>query len=754
MADDTTARRRRPELRSRAVPVAVWGVLVLLHLWASAGVGGPSVVFDEAGYLGNARWLAGGADWAMPHSPTYAVGYSAVLAPGLAVLDGAGAQWRWVLVVNAVLLASVFPLLRTVLTRVLRVPERPALAAAAVGALSPAVVAAGPSAISENLVLPLVVLSVLASWAMVRSADGRTRSWPYGYGLVVAALATTHPRFSAAVPVAAFALVVGWRARLVAPRVAVVNGGLLVLATAGGRRLATAVQDARWTSVEQLEGRPEDWLRLVRTSAGLREVALTAIGQAWYLAAGSLGLAVVAGLVLSRQALGRRSDADRAPTTASDRAARFAVGVLLVTAASVFATSVVFFARNQFRADHWVYGRHNDSFTPLWIAVALASLAAARRRSALLHLAAGTVVITVLGAVVTAKRDPTVFGSQFSPFAVPAIFRAVGDQPTDTFWRATAFALLGVALGAAVLVLRDLPSARTGHRPVVVSTVLVLGLAATSAYVGLGPVRATERYEGEITADWHVPEDLRRLGVDALAIDGLAARSVPMLTYPFHLPEVAVSTYDSTRDEQPDRPLAVARLDDPARATAGDRVVLLDEGGYYAFTGAPAGLAVWVAPGPEQDRAAEAGRLLPADFPTRLPEAARRAELRIDGADDALQAEPGGAAVVALTGRHTGSGAPWPDVASFSLPGRVAIQVRITADATDEVAFEAVVGELERWVLPGDRFRSEVSVPVVDGELRPLAPGRYRVRFDLVQVGEDWRIRGGPAATATLTVTG
>ena len=47
------------------------------------------------------------------------------------------------------------------------------------------------------------------------------------------------------------------------------------------------------------------------------------------------------------------ADADRR----SDAGARFAVGLVLAVAASVFATSVLFFAQNQFRADHWVYGR-------------------------------------------------------------------------------------------------------------------------------------------------------------------------------------------------------------------------------------------------------------------------------------------------------------------------------------------------------------------------------------------------------------
>lgn len=93
--------------------------LFAFHLWTAWRIGGPSVVFDEAGYLGNARWLAGGAIWDMPESPAYASGYSLLLAPIMAIFASAGAQWRAVLVLNAALLASVFPLVALLARRVL-----------------------------------------------------------------------------------------------------------------------------------------------------------------------------------------------------------------------------------------------------------------------------------------------------------------------------------------------------------------------------------------------------------------------------------------------------------------------------------------------------------------------------------------------------------------------------------------------------------------------------------------------------------
>ncbi len=143
--------------------------------------------------------------------PSYAVGYPVLLAPVMAVADGADTQWRAVLAVNAVLLASVFPLLAKVLADVFGVPWRRATAVALVGAMAPAVIAAGISAIAENLVLPLVLAIVLGAFAMADRAPTRSPWTRHGFGLTVAALVTTHPRFTLGVVVALAGLgAAGW----------------------------------------------------------------------------------------------------------------------------------------------------------------------------------------------------------------------------------------------------------------------------------------------------------------------------------------------------------------------------------------------------------------------------------------------------------------------------------------------------------------------------------------------------------------
>jgi hypothetical protein len=206
-------------------------------------------------------------------------------------------------------------------------------------------------------------------------------------------------------------------------------------------------------------------------------------------------------------------------------------------------------------------------------------------------------------------------------------------------------------------------------------------------------------------------------------------------------------------------PFLLARLDDLDRVGAGDRVALLDEGGFYGFFGAPQGLAVWVRPGPDQDRLAADGLLLPDGFPAPLPPSARMIELAWVGNEEAVRpVRPGGWVDVEVNARHAGTGSPWPDAASFGLDGRVQVQARV--EPIDPVAELGArtgrlpapgSGELTGWTRPGDRFTTTVRVHALDQRLRPLAPGRYRVVLGVGQAGGEWFAPASGADGAALT---
>lgn len=720
-----------------AVVLAATAAVALVHVWVSSRVGQPSVVFDEPGYLGNARWLAGaGSGWEMPWSPRYAVGYPLVVAPLTRLFPDPDAQWRAVQVLNAALLATVLPALYLVGRKVLLAPARVALLAATVGALVPAVLAAGVSAIAENLVLPLVPVTVLAAWALCRPGPTWTR---VAFGPCVVALYAAHPRFVVALPVGVAVLVwVAWR-RL-APRGPVVVAALvLAIGTTSTWLLDAAVVSSRWDHVESLEGDPGALLRLATSRSGLAELSWTGVGQAWYLAVGSLGL-VVLGVAVALHRL-RREGAEARVAVHDDRpggrvgdeaeARAVALATLLALAVGVFVVSVVFFAQNQFRADHLVYGRHNDSFTPVWVVLALVGLAAASRRQVLQVAAAAAGVVVVLFGVLTAARDAEAFGGRYSPFAVPALVSSVEQGVAGVFWRSTAVALVGLVV--VVVVVWVAPSSSSWRAPL-----LAVPLALVGVWSGLAAVDATSFFQGWSYAGWTGADEVARLDVDAIEVDGRVGDGFPALAYPFHLPDVAFTTYESELGEVPDQTYVLASTTDQHLRASGARIVLIDLSGFYPDAGEAEGVALWVQPGAEHDRLEAEGALLPAGFPTGLPDAARDGAIEVRDLPDEVEVQPGERLRFQVHGRHDGDEAPWPDQASYGNEARVRIVAEVDGVSADGGGVVRAVGELPRWIRPGDAFTAEVEVAAVDGQQEPLAPGRYLVTLGVAQGDPAW----------------
>jgi hypothetical protein len=540
-------------------------------------------------------------------------------------------------------------------------------------------------------------------------------------------------------------VVVGVRRRL-DPVVAAANAALLVAGVGAFTLLTRTLRQSRWVGVEQLEGGPSAWWKLVSSWSGLRELMATAIGQAWYLAAGSAGLALVGIALVGRRAAGR----DRPPPSPNVRSV---LALLLGAAAVVFVTSVVFFAQNQFRADHWVYGRHNDSFTPVWLAIAIAGLlnAATHPRFGRL-MAAATAATAALGVAVSTLRNPAELGSVFSPFAVPALTRYIGDRPESLLGRATLVAVFaGVAITATAVTIRRLQP-RVG----VASAVRGLTVAAMGAgalYLGTGTVWATGQFADGNYDGWTAGAIIERLEIDELCIDASAAAARASLTYPWSLPHVEARSYNAAEGESPTCPYALARLTDPARRAAGDRIAVLDDGGYYFLWDAEEGLAVWVRPGSEQARLDRLGALLPEGFPAALPSDARDAAVEPVGRFPTRQTvAPGGRIRLKVRATHGGTGAPWPDFASFTGEGRVRVVADIGAARPGGPTGARSGGELSRWMLPGDTSVVEVEVLAVDTNVEPLPPGEYPVRLGIAQSDQPWFTDGGPDVAFTMVV--
>lgn len=737
--------------RNQATVAAVTLAVVAVHLWASRSVPGPTITYDEAGYLGNARWLAGqDPTFEMPLSPYYAFGYSAVIAPLHWVTDDPDVLWRAIMSVNAVLLGSLVPLLHQLARRVLGVAFMPALLSAAVGALSPAVLGTGGRAVAENLSLPLVVATVLALHAALSPGRAAPR---LVLGPTVAALYASHPRFVPVVALCGIGLLLAL-VRPVLPR-ALVAGNLvgLVAGVLAVRAVDGALVAARWRAVATLEGTPGDVVDLATSSQGVRALGRSALGQGWYVAVGTLGVAVVGLWAVLRIAAGRPIDSGRAidsgrPIVAeggapapSPAAARLTAIGALAMAAGVFAVSVVFFARNDTRDDHLIYGRHNDCFVPMWIAAGIAFVVSETGRARLARTIGAVAAATVLtSATVIAALNPVTHGGDYRLRAIPAFSRVLEGAPDGVFVRGSVTAVVGLATFAALALLVRRP------------TLAAAALTVWFAWVGIARVELTEASTQRAYAGWRAPDDLERLEVREAAIDVRTAQ-VAVVTYQFALPGVRFLPYLSGRDPRPDTPFVLASLTDADLIGEGARLALIDEGG--ALTDRePSAVGLWVRPGPDLRRLDAAGRLLPAGFPSALPPPARRTSLRLVDQPVDVELDTDETVSLDVEVRHAGSGSPWPDRGSAGRRGSVYVRVRVipaeSPDDDDAVAEGRV--ELPQWMVPGDEATGDLELSATDRAGDPLPQGRYRVELALAQRGSSWVAGGGGDSTFTFVV--
>lgn len=446
-----------------------------------------TVLPDEAGYLGNARWLVGGPSWPMGQAPRYGIGASLAYVPAVllgqdarSVVAGAGE-------VNAIVLAFLAPLLAATARRFTTCGPAVALAAGGVGALVPAAVLGGTVMWAE----PAVLVAVAAF------AFGATRP-TWWWAVLCGALPWIHLRLS---PFALGALV------LVVVRRHWPLLVTLVTTTAVGGLGQWAVERARWDSTV---GPP--------VSDGLRtpgSAAVQLLGETWYLVASTGGL-VVLGVLALWPRLRRRDPAAL---------------VLAGSGAALVALSAVSSAASAHRPEQYVYGRYVDALAPLLVAFGVTWLARTGIRSR--RSVALGVIAAVTGAAlaVVVARGSEVFDGRWQTTQVIGLAWLGSAGGVRTIWFATAAAVL-VAVGWS-----------TARAPVAV-TVVAVALAASSVAAWLGPLAdRRDQYAG-----WTVPEALDALDVDAVAYDRSAASPVGQWAYPLLFDGAEVVAFD---DEPP-----------------------------------------------------------------------------------------------------------------------------------------------------------------------------------------------------------
>jgi hypothetical protein len=553
----TAARPARGRLAEpTAVLVAGYVAHVALRLAISVGRDGPTNFADEAGYLVNARVLAGGVAGQMSGTSFYRGGYSLLLLPAQWLGDGPRAEYTLVLATNALLSSLVFPLLYALLTRVFQVETRTALLAAFVAALYPPLVVTTQFAWAESL-LPVLVL--LAALTLAATVSARRRlvaaGWATGCGLCAGALVTTHGRTT---PLALLLVVL-----LLA--LAVLRRDLAVAGTAGVVTAAAVTLAGQalnnWLSVRSWGQVPGADLRRVLGNAAdpgsIGNVLGLGAGQYWYVLVATFGL-VVPGLVALAQHLRGRPRA----LVAVDSSGAPAVSMFLLGAALGLAVLVGLFLLPPVRPDHLVYGRYVETLVPALLALGLVRLWTVPAGRLARELAAGA-LLGVVAAVAVARYAGGLVGRSpvnwYSVLALPPL----AQSPARISLVGATLAALG---GGVVLVV---VARRSAPRWSAAGLAVVMVLSAVALRVVLVEARDEAIYGSRPVALSAVA------GLDAadeVAYDRAAATPVGF-SYQWELDRAHFVLFDSRTDPVPRTHWVIAALDWPQAGAAGARQV-------------------------------------------------------------------------------------------------------------------------------------------------------------------------------------
>jgi len=553
-----------PPLNRRAALAIGSALLLVVHVGMALRMRWFSVLADEAGYLGNGRWLASaGPVWPMGKSSFYSFGYGVALIPVNLVTTSPRGVYTGALITNSILMVSLFPLLAVAARRFFDATDRAAIAGAAAASLYPAVLLQSNVAWSESLVMPLTVTLFLAVHSLV---DDHVHWYDIAaVGTVTGLLTWAHPRF---IPVAAvvvlFLAVSAWH-RWISSTQAVVNAVVLAVLGALGLIVSSRIRNDRWDEVDSPPSSGNYFKAVLHPRALLGQLS----GEMWYLVTGSLGLAAIG---VAAFVFRIRSDAGPRRLTAA---------FVLAVAAVIAALSVLSSYATATRPDQLVYGRYNEATIPMLIcagAVFLLQVKRRQRSSALLIAAAAS---AALAAATLVLRGSSRFDTGWNSLNVLAIGPWIHHVERHVIVAATLAAV-------AVMIVATVISARAAVVALaVMSCCLVVGAAVTFQS---RLVDAQKQYE-----HWSIPDQMKAFDSIKLAAYDESPGSltqVGMWGYPMFLPHTRIVPYNASRGERPapGTQLVIAGMGAaPPAGAESARLALVDDRMQQKFWLLPAG---------------------------------------------------------------------------------------------------------------------------------------------------------------------
>lgn len=355
------------------IPLGLYFCLVTIHLLINAQIQVPLVFPDEYGYLAQARFIASGIHFNLDTNPYYHFGYPLVLAPIFLFSLQATTTHYLALVLNAFLISSLFFSLYYILRYILGSKRNLSLILSFITCLYPAFYVNSFLVWSENLSIPLFAWWLVLFW---RVLNKQTYLDYLFFAFVTAFLYATHLRFSLVVlATVIYLLVIALKKRKVRWQ-ALSAAGLVILLTLATIKINTFLLSQGWTKALYY---PENVLQLIAEHlwplARLKTLLLIILGQFLYLLQATHGIFLIS-LIYITSELFQKTHFNFSRILNDRKQHWFFFLLLSVFSIFIFTIVAFFLTRDpaQFRADHIIYGRHNETFIGIFIALGLSLL--------------------------------------------------------------------------------------------------------------------------------------------------------------------------------------------------------------------------------------------------------------------------------------------------------------------------------------------------------------------------------------------
>ena len=689
--------------------------LAVLHVVLNRGIPVPQIHADEAGYLGNARYIASGYGRS---GVGYYAGYSVFLVPAAWLTDSAITYYHAALFTNA-LLAVVAPLLALILTRVL-FPRSQLWVRVVVGGLvafSPLVFAFSGLTMSENALVPAtlgaaVMVALAARSPQRRLTLGATAIGVFAYWISPRGIIVTGATL-VALAVIAFDHHLPWH-RL-APELVLGAGGLLL-----GTAFERAVNGT--SEVAGIAERQHGPLWALTHFSAWRLWLGAGLGHLAYLGAASAGLTII-GLVVCAKWFGGFARAPVDPLTQSRRAvAVFASLALVVT----FLADSLSVASSRFnRLDLLYYGRYTEAVCMPVLVVGAGWALSIRtpRRVALAGALAGLgVVVAAIAAPVLVPTRPA--NSTLEGINVIGVYAIRVALDVKSMTRTL---LIAAALGTACVLVASLWNRVAG------SMLLVVLLGAGSIAIHRqferdARVRATEGVLGHVVSrlgHYGVPTGC--IGFDRAATGFVVWNSY---NYRFLLPSTRFQDVDD-RPQQPCGPLTISSGLEFGAKHPSVRLVAIEN---------DAPMSLWLdlsaLPAALRAHVTKSGLYFPGSTCRALPADAYRAGLRVEVQQPEDVLEHLDAVQLTIDVEHQGAGAPWLGtraIGDVSGCGRVEIAASIIG-SHGQVVYKRTI-PTPRSLMPGEHEHVVAGVVAPGAQAPTLGGGPFTLKVILVQEG-------------------